>query len=165
MCNNELITNLFNRISELIEQSRKYVAKAANIAMVATYYEIGRYIIEDEQQGKARAEYGKRILQELSNQLTDRFGAGWSVETLKKCRLFYSTYSVKIGSTVKTQMKKVYSVDPIDNLNSANTTYHIDVHEIMQFALPWSHYQILMRIDNPEERSFYEIEAKKGNWS
>ncbi len=67
---------LFERISALIEESRKKVATAVNIAEVYTKYEIGRYIVEDEQEGKARAAYGKQVLPILSQKLTDKFGGG-----------------------------------------------------------------------------------------
>lgn len=75
---------LFERISALIEESRKKVATAVNIAEVYTKYEIGRYIVEDEQEGKARAAYGKQVLPILSQKLTDKFGGGWSLETLTR---------------------------------------------------------------------------------
>lgn len=78
------IDALFERISVLIEQARQRVATTINIAEVYTKYSIGQYIVEDEQQGRARAEYGKQVLKELSNRLTIRFGDGWSVETLDK---------------------------------------------------------------------------------
>lgn len=86
--------NLFNRISELIEQSRRQVAMAINVAEVYTKYEIGHHIIENEQQGKERAVYGKGVLKGLSARLTERFGSGWSVDTLEKYRKFYSVYSI-----------------------------------------------------------------------
>jgi len=144
--------DLFSRVAELIEQSRQYVAKSINTAMVATYYEIGRYIIEDEQQGKARAEYGKRVLPELSKRLTEQFGKGWSVENLKIMRHFYQVYSNSVTTGY-----------PIQDTNTVTAGYQIQNAE--KFILPWTHYQILMRIDNPDERRFYEIEAQKQIWS
>ena len=70
----ELRTNLYSKIAELLQQARQGVVRAVNHAMVCTYYEIGRMIVEDEQQGKHRAEYGKQVLKELSKQLSDKFG-------------------------------------------------------------------------------------------
>ena len=67
------------RVIALIEEARRKVASAANVALVYTYYEIGRMIVEDEQDGKERADYGKTLLKDLSAKLTDRFGQGWSV--------------------------------------------------------------------------------------
>ena len=164
MNNNPMPLDLFSRVEELIEQSRKYIAKAVNTAMVATYYEIGRYIIEDEQQGKARAEYGKRVLLELSKRLTDKFGKGWSVDTLKRCRLFYTIYSIPKSAPLVTQLKKRTAGGPIENLEMSTIGRQMELTN-PSFVLSWSHYLILMRIDNPDERSFYEIEACKQNWS
>lgn len=125
---------LYSQISAILSESRKFVVNTVNTAMVKTYFEIGRLIVENEQNGKNRAEYGKETLKNLSERLTRDFGKGFSVENLDRMRFFYRTYSN--SSTVLTN-----------------------------FELSWSHYLFLMRIDNPEERKFYEIESKKSNWS
>ncbi len=126
---------LYARVANLIEQARKQVATTVNLAMVYTYFEIGRMIVEDEQQGNARAKYGKAILKDLSKRLTGKFGKGFSVESLDRMRFFYKKYSSPISSTPLTK-----------------------------FTLSWSHYLILMRIENFEQRNFYEIEATNNNW-
>ncbi|MBO7199810.1 MAG: hypothetical protein J6V54_00260 [Bacteroidales bacterium] len=131
-------TGLVERIEQLITEAKKRTISAVNTAMVYAYYEIGRMIVEDEQHGEERAKYGKAVLKELSIRLTNKFGKGFSVENLDRMRYFYKTYSKTNSSTVLT--------------NS-------------YFTLSWSHYLKLMRIDNPEERRFYEIEAKENNWS
>ena len=142
------VESLFKKVSTLIEQARVRVATAMNVAEVYTKYQVGRYIVEEEQFGKARAEYGKQVLKGLSERLTARFGEGWSVESLTLCRKFFSVYS-----------------------NFVNTVYEIEkngssnLETMPKFTLSWSHYQILMRIKNAEERRFYEIEATSGNWS
>lgn len=141
--------NLFDVVSLLIDESRKNIAKTINTAMVYTYYGVGQYIVEYEQGGKARAGYGRGVLKRLSERLTAKYGAGWSEETLKKCRKFYSVY--KIESTVQTQSQ------------AANLVHTVE--QIHKFALSWNHYQVIMRIDNPQARSFYEIEAYKQQWS
>lgn len=140
---------LFESVVNLIEQSRQYVAKSINTSMVYTYYGIGQYIVDYEQNGKARAEYGKGVLKRLSARLMDVYGSGWSVETLTNCRKFYNVY--QISSTPHTK--------------SDNTEIVHTVDEIHEFKLLWNHYQILMRIENQQERSFYEIEAYKEQWS
>jgi predicted nuclease of restriction endonuclease-like (RecB) superfamily len=86
--------NLYAKIAELLHAARQTVVRAINQTMVYTYYEIGRMIIEDEQQGKERAEYGKQVLKELSKQLTSDFGKGFSVDNLQNMRQFYLTYSI-----------------------------------------------------------------------
>lgn len=141
---------LFKHVAELIELSRQHVKKAVDTTMVYTYYGIGKYIVEDELQDKDRAEYGRKVIENLSVKLTEKFGKGWSVATLKNCRQFYSVF--RIGSATQSQSKaskgeKICNADPIPN-----------------FALSWNHYQVLMRIANPEERHFYELEAKQQGW-
>jgi predicted nuclease of restriction endonuclease-like (RecB) superfamily len=126
--------SLYSKIAAILEQNRKSVAVAVNTAMVRTYYEIGRSIVENEQKGSVRAEYGKEVLKNLSARLTANYGKGFSLTNLKQMRDFYLTY--QIGQTVSDQ-----------------------------FTLSWSHYLFLMRIDNPAERNFYEIETKNSNWS
>lgn len=81
------------KIETLIVEARQKVASVANTAQVYTYFEIGRYIVEDEQGGKTRAEYGKGILKRVSEQLTERLGKGWSVENLRQMRRFFILYS------------------------------------------------------------------------
>ena len=87
------VDDLFSRIASLIETSRARVVTAVNVAEVYTKYEIGRYIIEDEQGGKTRAEYGKRVLKRVSERLTSNLGKGWSVDTLEKTRRFFLAFS------------------------------------------------------------------------
>ena len=122
---------------------------AVNFTMVYAYFEIGRMIVEEEQNGKNRAAYGKQILQELSQYLTAQFGKGFSVDNLKLMRRFYVIYANdQIGETVFPQF---------ENLPATETG--------RRFYLSWSHYLKLMRIDNVEERHFYEIESVKNDWS
>jgi predicted nuclease of restriction endonuclease-like (RecB) superfamily len=86
---------LFNQISVLIEQARQQVQHNINTAMVQTYWEIGRLIVEDEQQGKSRAEYGKAQLKHLSEKLTERFGKGFDITNLRNMRRFYAVYPIR----------------------------------------------------------------------
>ena len=158
--------SLFERISALIEDARKRVVTTVNIAEVYTKYSIGQYIVEDEQQGEYRAQYGKQVLQNLSARLTERFGDGWTVDTLKRCRYFYNVYASKEkGETL---------LPNSNNMNGSQLEQHClpnsqmvgreKVNEL-KFTLSWSHYLILMRIGNPAARSFYEIECTQQQWS
>lgn len=136
-------------ILELLQQAKIKIKTAVNISMVYTYYEIGKRIVEEEQNGNDRAEYGKHLISELSDYLTKNLGKGFSVGNLKNIRQFYRVYSNDvIGETVFSQS---------DNLPS--------IENGRKFYLSWSHYLKLMRIDNVDERHFYEIESVKNNWS
>lgn len=154
---------LFQQIADLIELSRKRVKTAIDTTMVYTYYHVGQYIVEDEQQGEYRAKYGKNVLSDLSNKLTNRFGKGWSVPQLKIIRQFYIIFSKRINT--------VYPIEKTNNLSSDSkqstelVTIVDNFEEKPLFSLSWSHYLILMRIKDSNARSFYEIECAKQDWS
>ncbi len=131
--------DFYNKIAELLKNARSKVVQTVNKTMVYTYFEIGRTIVEEEQKGKERAEYGKQIIKELSQKLTREFGKGFSTTNLKQMRQFYLTYSK--SQTLSDQFEK------------------------FDFQLSWSHYLFLMKVDNPDERKFYEIEAISNGWS
>ena len=136
-------------VSDVLIQARKNAKTAVNLSMVYAYYEIGRMIVEEEQRGEKRAAYGTQLLKELSAYLTKAYGKGFSVGNLKNIRQFYKVYSKdQIGETVFSQF---------ENLPTVSTG--------RKFYLSWSHYLKLMRIDNIDERHFYEIESVKNDWS
>ena len=139
-------SQIAERIEQLITEARKRVITTVNTTMVYTYYEIGRIIVEDEQQGEKRAEYGKSLLKELAQRLTRKFGKGFSAQSLANMRQFYLTYS----------QNQIFSSAIRKSSNDSN---------LPQFTLSWTHYLRLMRIDNTDERHFYEIEATQNNWS
>lgn len=142
-------SNFLETVGNILQQAKRHAKTAVNISMVYAYYEIGKTIIEEEQNGSEKAEYGKYILTNLSEYLTENFGKGYSVDNLKLMRRFYRIYSQdQIGETVFPQF---------ENLPSTDTG--------RKFFLSWSHYLKLMRIDNISERHFYEIEAVKNDWS
>ena len=167
---------IFKQVVDLLQQARQQVLRTVNSTMVYTYFEIGRIIVEEEQNGKERAEYGKQILKGLSEELKKEFGKGFSVENLDRMRKFYRTYSISSSltrildiensSSLVTNYKDVKFVE-IQNTQSLtaelkNTTY---LTLISFFKLTWTHYIFLMRIEDENERSFYEIESIKNNWS
>jgi predicted nuclease of restriction endonuclease-like (RecB) superfamily len=139
--------NFYNKIAELLKNARSKVVQTVNKTMVYTYFEIGRTIVEEEQKGKERAEYGKQLLKGLSTKLTNEFGKGFSVTNLQQMKNFYNVYGKQQTPSVKSADNKK---SLIENAN---------------FKLSWSHYLLLMRIDNPDERKFYEIETIENNWS
>ncbi len=139
--------DFYNKIAELLKDARSKVVQTVNKTMVYTYFEIGRTIVEEEQKGKERAEYGKKLLKGLPTKLTNEFGKGFSVTNLQQMKNFYNVYG----------KQQTLSVKSADNKNL--------LVETSNFQLSWSHYLLLMRIDNPDERKFYEIEAVENNWS
>jgi predicted nuclease of restriction endonuclease-like (RecB) superfamily len=166
--------SLLARVVALVEEARRKVAAVANVAQVYTNYEIGRLIVEEEQGGKRRADYGKQVLIDLSQKLTARFGRGWSAENLRKMRTFFLLYSEIHNSVVEIDHGEIHNgvVEIQDDRKSATQLRKSDsedsantVCEIPKFTLGWSHYLLLMRIADPVERAFYEREATERNWS
>ncbi len=144
---------LISDISSLLESARRTSVRAVNAILTATYWEIGRRIVEYEQSGSEKAEYGKQLLQNLSKDLRKTFGRGFSVDNLESMRLFYIAYpSDKISETVSRKFKSNKSETPSrifkpENLNNI-------------FPLSWSHYVMLIRrLKSDEALIFYESEA------
>ena len=135
---------LYNQIVSLLQEAKQQVLQTVNHTMVITYFEIGRMIVEEEQKGKERAEYGKALLKNLSKGLTSEFGRGFSVTNLQQMKRFFLIY------------QKQQTLSAILNKHQPKP---------FQFSLSWSHYLTLMRIEDENERNFYEIESKKNNWS
>lgn len=155
--------NLFKRISELIEQSRRFAVNAVNVAEVRTRFEVGRYIFEDEQRGE-RATYGQQVLKKLSARLMEHYGNDWSYDTLVRCRKFYQAYEyAEIVATSLPQLEEMPQSS--ENKKLTNCGNSVAPIQMPRFTLSWSHYLILMRIENKESRSFYEIEATQQQWS
>lgn len=138
-------------VVKLLEQSRRLAARSVNALMTATYWEIGRRIVEVEQQGEERAEYGEEILKRLSKDLTDKFGRGFSRQNLQQMRLFYLGW----------QKCQTLSGKSADKQISEFRFAEIDKY----FSLPWSHYVRLLSVKNENARDFYEKEALRGGWS
>lgn len=152
---------LLQNISALLENARNKVVVAVNHTIVLTYFEIGRMIVEDEQKGENRAEYGKNVLKDLSLNLTEKFGKGFSQRNLEQMRQFYLSYSVRSKTHIENnQISQTLSAE-FQNIENKPI---IDFQDL-KFNLSWSHYLKLMRINDINERKFYEIESFKNNWS
>jgi hypothetical protein len=152
--------HLVTGISELIEQHRHQAVRSVNSILTMAYWEIGRQIVEFEQGGEGRAAYGEQLLDRLSNDLSARYGRGFSRPGLQRMRSFYlgweicSTPSGELAAQAKcSTVSSRYSVvlpTPLANL---------PVKTVIAFSLSWSHYVRLMSVENPHARVFYESEA------
>lgn len=148
------IESLCRNSIDLIRYARGLVVQHINIIELMTYYALGKWIIEVQQEGKDRAKYGERVIDRLSEALTEEFGRGYSRETLRNTRKFYQVYQERISQTLFTEFVGQKSQTLFGKLEKENP-----------FRLSWSHYLILMRAKSQEERDFYEIEAADSNWS
>jgi hypothetical protein len=182
------IGHLLPQIRELIVAARHAAARTVDTLQVVTNYKIGRLIVEHEQAGAERARYGEALLKELSASLTTEFGKGFSQSNLEYMRRFYLVYrdrSQPIGQTLSSQLAKPIKSQTVsgksqslperiqspnslsisETLSGKSTLSERFQHLAAQFPLSWSHYVFLMGIKNPDERSFYEIEAASQGWS
>lgn len=162
---------IFQQVAELLQNARQQVLRTVNSTMTITYYEIGRIIVEEEQNGKDRAEYGKQLLKGLSQQLIKEFGKGFSIDVLERIRKFYLTYSksatllrileIKNSETVlrnSDNLVKEIVTDENSRIMSANLKRQDLLFNF--FKLTWSHYTFLIRIDDEKERRFTKSNLK-----
>lgn len=144
---------LCQKAVDLIDRARNTAIREVNLVQLLTYYTLGKWIVEVQQGGSGRAKYGKRVLETLSDALNHVFGKGYSVSTLTNIRKFYEIYKNRISAPLVTDFSE-------PNPQPLVTKFGNDV----PFRLSWTHYLILMRIQNEEERDFYEQLAIQENW-
>ena len=144
---------LCQKAVDLIDRARNTAIREVNLVQLLTYYTLGKWIVEVQQGGSGRARYGKRVLETLSDALNHVFGKGYSVSTLTNIRKFYEIYKNRISAPMVTDFAE-------PNSQPLVTKFGNDV----PFRLSWTHYLILMRIQNEDERDFYEQLAIQENW-
>ena len=172
---------LVTDLASLIDQGRRTAVRYVNTALVTTYWLVGRRIVEYEQKGKERAEYGEALLERLAKDLTKKSGKGFARENLRLMRQFFLAYQqTQISQTVsgKLSMERNGQTLPAELIAKSQTMSgkfkkgctmpiqsEISHTLCAQFPLSWSHYCLLMRFDEPFKRGFYESECIRGNWS
>jgi predicted nuclease of restriction endonuclease-like (RecB) superfamily len=173
----------FDRIVTILEQARGNVVRSVNTNMVLAYWLIGREIVQELQGGEERAEYGEKVVANLSKQLMERYGRGFSVPNLKNFRNFYQAYPVRfdsIGYPLGSQSGNPPILFPMGReseskrishpmgveLELVKKATHMGSQSLQGFSpqLSWSHYRALMRVEDLEARDFYEREAIAGGW-
>ncbi|MBN8780312.1 MULTISPECIES: PDDEXK nuclease domain-containing protein [unclassified Thiobacillus] len=149
-------------IVELLDAARQAAARSVNALMTASYWEVGRRIVEAEQQGKRRAGYGEQLIERLSADLTVQFGRGFGVNNLENMRRFFLAYPrSEISQTVSGKL----GGGPASE-NSQTLSGNLSLTELAQvFTLPWSAYVRLLSVKDDHARRFYEAEALRGGWS
>ncbi|MFG5778844.1 YhcG family protein [Comamonas sp. J-3] len=149
-------------IVELLDAARQAAARSVNALMTASYWEVGRRIVEAEQQGKRRAGYGEQLIERLSADLTVQFGRGFGVNNLENMRRFFLAYPrSEISQTVSGKL----GGGPASE-NSQTVSGNLSLAELAQvFTLPWSAYVRLLSVKDDHARRFYEAEALRGGWS
>lgn len=162
--------SLFDRVAAILERARASVVRSVNSEMVLAYWYIGREIVQLLQGGDDRAEYGQRLIEELSTRLTQRYGKGFSTTNLRYFRTFYQVYAdrspeirhLASGEFGTTQIRHTTG-GVLEDLSLA--VEQADPIHGFSALLGWSHYRALMKVPSRPERLFYEIEAEKEGWS
>jgi DUF1016 N-terminal domain len=159
---------LLGDIKSLIEQARNTAARSINTLQVRVNFEIGRRIVEEEQRGANRAEYGRQLLVTLADGLTNAFGRGFSRSNLEYMRKFFLTYRETHSSISQKPSGKLASPAIAQTMSAQSLP--VTPASVLQtqgnpFSLSWSHYVFLIAIKNAEERQFYEIESTQNDWS
>ena len=148
---------LYREIRSVLESARAGAYRAVNTAMVQSYWHVGRLIVEHEQGGRVRAAYGEAVLDDLSRRLTADFGRGFDVTNLRKMRQFYLMFEIRdaarleSGKTKRDAVRLVSAVEPIRFMACDE--------------LSWSHYRLLMQVEDPVAREWYMNEAAEQHWS
>jgi len=156
----ENYNNIHAGIVELLKNARSAAARNVNSIMTATYWEIGRRIVNSEQGGAARANYGDELIKELANDLSAQFGRGFGVVNLSQMRRFFLAWPTK--GIFQTPSEKSLTPMAISELGASSSSSPALAN---QFPLPWSAYVRLLSVKNPEARTFYETETLRLGWS
>jgi predicted nuclease of restriction endonuclease-like (RecB) superfamily len=156
---------LYDRIRQILEAARTTVARSVNSTQVVANWLIGREIVEEEQHGRQRADYGKKLVETLSGKITREFGPGYSVQNLFYFKQFYLTYTdlLSQGKILHAVRGELSDCEPVRKLHAPRGESWLPGQ--LNPNVSWTHYRTMLRVDKPEARAFYEIEAIKNNWS
>lgn len=158
---------LIAELRGLIQSARHTAVTRVNTLQVLTNFEIGRRIVEHEQQGEKRAGYGKELLKMLSTRRTEEFGNGFSKSNLEFMRRFYLEWRHRDPRIAQKPSGQSQERDNRQKPLGVTATVQTSLlsSEKSPFALSWSHHVLFLTIKNPDERRFYEIEAAQAGWS
>ncbi len=174
------LTPLLTEVRQLVHSARRNISTIVDTFQVMTNFEIGRRIVEHEQKGAKRAAYGAELLKELSTRLTEEFGKGFSKANLEYMRRFYLEWESRVlqiaqqpaGQSLELPIAQKPSGQLIPAKIRQQPVGKFAVSQISEqpirkspFTLSWSHYVLLLTVKDPDERSFYEIEATNSGWS
>jgi predicted nuclease of restriction endonuclease-like (RecB) superfamily len=163
---------LLDRVAALVDEARRVSARTVNALMTATYWSIGRHIVEFEQAGKSRAKYGEEVVGQLAADLTTRFGRGFTRSNLFNMRAFYLA-NVEIVQTVSGQLRLPNKIQTVSGKSPSRPrgksqilSDKLNLRDLAaRFPLPWSAYVRLLSVTSEQARKFYEAEALRGGWS
>lgn len=146
------INKLCEDIRNVLEKAKDHAYKAVNFAMVIAYWQIGKIIVEEEQRGRERAEYGRFIIRELSEKLSKEYGTSFDESNLRYMRLFYRKFPN--CDALRHESQKVHALRGESQKVNA-----------LRSELSWTHYRLLLKVEEEAARNFYMLECIENNWS
>jgi hypothetical protein len=156
--------NLHSGIKTVFEQARQSAYGAINFAMVMVYWQIGRCIVEEEQEAAKKAANEKSTLKELSEKLSADLGKGFSVDNLEQFRKFYLSFPyIPISGAVPRKSQKSHAVRDLST--KQKIAFVPAISDALRRELSWTHYRLLIKVDNIDARTWYMNEAADSNWS
>lgn len=156
--------NLFADIKSILEQARNSAVRTVNFSMVLAYWQIGKRIVEEEQGGSKKANYGDKILADLAVKLTTDFGKGFNLTNLKYFRQFFIVFSPnQIGHAVGDQFKGSNKIEIGHTVSDELDA--LSIQDALRHELSWTHYRLLLKVENEAARTYYMNEAAEQNWS
>ena len=157
---------VFDRVQTILDSAQSHAARTVNTTQVVANWLIGREIVQALQGGEDRADYGSRLLAELSESLKRRYGRGFSVTNLKYFRLFFQAYALRAPEIRHNACDELGDIDQTVMLADLSASLE-EAEKLKGFSpnLSWSHYRSLSMVEHRVERLFYEIEAERCNWS
>lgn len=163
--NSKAVESVYSRVMDILETARSTAYRAVNFAMVQAYWNIGRVIVEEEQRGKAKADYGEYLLKELSERLSKEFGRGFDPSNLRYMRLFYLSFN--FVNALRSQSSEKEICDALRHISITSQKSHAlrDELPVVRPELSWTHYRLLLKVERPEIRKFYLDECIAANWS
>ena len=164
---------LFERVADIVEASRAQVSRSINTTTVHAYWFIGREIVEVQQEGKERAEYGEGLIKRLAQRLTERYGKGFSYPSVKRMKQFYLTYPKGSAIPQEIDAGQKGSAAPSRFEPARHPEYGSAAMSLLPSStlvpfpplLSWTHYLVLLKVKDPRARAFYEIEAAWESWA
>jgi predicted nuclease of restriction endonuclease-like (RecB) superfamily len=151
-------------VARVIEDARRAAVRSVNAVMTATYWLVGRRIVEQEQRGAPRAGYGEELLKRLSRDLSRRFGRGFSERNLEQMRAFYLGWPISQAAPAKLLPAPERRASRSGAISQALPAKSVRATQ-PRFLLPWTHYARLLAVKSAHARAFYETEALRGGWT
>lgn len=156
------VESLYREVRSVLEQARDSAYRAVNVAMARAYWQVGRLIVEHEQGGRRRAGYGEELLESLSDKLTSEFGRGFTATNLRYMRQFYLAFSIHHA------LRDELGVRGKRNAPRSESGIHHAARGKspgLRQELSWTHYRLLLGVENPAAREWYMNEAADQHWS